>query len=389
MSARVIVHLTTFLQGGAGRAVTLLACAQRRAGHDVVVVTSHTPAPGYENYPEYLDTIAAAGVRLIQVDSLFKRDDALNRAALDQTRAALQGQRPQLVHAHAAVPARIGLGLASGGCQVVQTMHGWSRHKTPDQVAQDLDIMRQVDLVVFPSAAAAEELRAAGGSFRATAIVPCGIPAEASGAALPAGLDHLQRRRAQGTRVLVTIGSLTRQKNHAAVIDALPLLVERHDVMALLVGEGPEMSQLRARTVDLGVSDRVHFAGYVAEASSVLAIADVLVQPSLTESFGIAVAEAFRAGVPVVANNIPALAELLAGGACGWMFDAFDADDLVRTLDRGLRAPQAEVADMTARARRRFEDLFTERRMVDGYAQAYEQAHVARGAAANADPAAD
>jgi len=44
----------------------------------------------------------------------------------------------------------------------------------------------------------------------------------ASGAALPAGLEHLQRRRAQGARVLVTIGSLTRQKNHAVVIDALP-----------------------------------------------------------------------------------------------------------------------------------------------------------------------
>lgn len=375
-----IVHLTTFLQGGAGRAVALLACAQRRAGHDVVVVTSRTPAPGYENYPEYLDTIAAAGARLIQVDSLFKRDDSLNNAALDTTRAALQQQQPRLVHAHAAVPARIGLRLASRGCPVVQTMHGWGRHKTPDQAAQDLGIMREVDLVVFPSAAAAAELRAAGGLFRATAVVPCGIPVEAPRAALPSGLEHVQRRRAHGARVLVTIGSLTRQKNHAVVIEALPSLVKRHDVMALLVGEGPELSALRARAVDLGVSDRVHFAGYLAEASSVLAIADVLVQPSLTESFGIAVAEAFRAGVPVVASDIPALAELL-GGACGWMFDLNKAEALVHALDRGLRAPASEVADMTARARQRFENHFTERRMIDGYERAYEQARVGQGTA--------
>lgn len=383
-----IVHLTTFLHGGAGRAVTLLACAQRRAGHDVVVVTSRTPAPGYDNYPEYLDTIAAAGARLVQVDSLFKRDDGLNRAALDTARAVLE-RRPHLIHAHAAVPARIGVSLASRACPVVQTMHGWSLHKTPDQVRQDLDIMREVDLVVFPSAAAAAQLRAAGGSFRTTAVVPCGIPVEAPRAALPAGLEHLQRRRTQGARVLVTIGSLTRQKNHAVVIDALPRLAERHDVMALLVGEGPELPELRARAVDLGVSDRVHFAGYIAEASNVLAVADVLVQPSLTESFGIAVAEAFRAGIPVVANDIPALAELLAGGACGWMFDGNDADDLFQTLDRGLRAPAADVAVMTARARQRFENHFTERRMIDGYARAYEQARVARGAAPNPAPAAD
>lgn len=50
-----ILHLTTFLQGGAGRVVTDLALEQQRAGHDVRVITSATGLNGYCNYDGYID----------------------------------------------------------------------------------------------------------------------------------------------------------------------------------------------------------------------------------------------------------------------------------------------------------------------------------------------
>ena len=154
----------------------------------------------------------------------------------------------------------------------------------------------------------------------------------------PPGLPPATRRRSpisarsgrRGKRVIVTIGSLTRQKNHAVVIDALPAIAERHDVIVVLVGEGPELSALAERASALGVADRVQFRGYLSDASSVLEAADLLVQPSLTESFGIAVIEAFRAGVPVVASHIPALSGLVGDTNCGWMFDPASPDDLAR-----------------------------------------------------------
>jgi hypothetical protein len=111
-----ILHLTTFLQGGAGRAIADLACAQLEAGHRVMVVTSATGEPGYGNYPHHLGRLAAAGVPVLLVDSLFKRDPALNRHALERVTAAVPDGSVDVVHAHAAVPARVALSRAGRLC---------------------------------------------------------------------------------------------------------------------------------------------------------------------------------------------------------------------------------------------------------------------------------
>ena len=52
-----VLHITTFLQGGAGRVITSLARAQKRSGHDVRVVADAGGEPGYESYAEYIDAL--------------------------------------------------------------------------------------------------------------------------------------------------------------------------------------------------------------------------------------------------------------------------------------------------------------------------------------------
>jgi glycosyltransferase involved in cell wall biosynthesis len=366
----VIVHLAPFLQGGAGRAITLLASAQRAAGHDVLVATSLTPEPGFENYPEYLETLRHAGIELIEVDSLFKRDPILNAHAATVIRATLGTRRPAIVHAHAAIPARIGRLIVDA--PVVQTMHGWSRNKSAAHVAEDLSIMRDVEAVIFPSAASLHELQAAGATFKRSAIVPYGMPTTERGP-LPETLSDLAAIRARGTRIIVTIGSLTRQKNHAVVIEALPAIAARHDAMVVLVGEGPELAPLSKRADELGVGGRTRFCGYVSEAATALGAADLLIQPSLTESFGIAVIEAFREGVPVVASDIAALSELVADTNCGWTFDPNSAKELAAAVDAALSQPANERAALISRARTLFADRFSVDRMISGYFAIYEE----------------
>ncbi len=77
-----ILHVTTFLQGGAGRIIAALAIAQRRQGHDVTVVADDGGADGYGSYPEYLAALTAAGVPVVAVRSTFTRDYVL--CAFDQ-----------------------------------------------------------------------------------------------------------------------------------------------------------------------------------------------------------------------------------------------------------------------------------------------------------------
>ena len=79
-----ILHLATFLQGGAGRVVVDLVTAQRDAGHDVSVVISNTgvDAPGCANNESYLAELARAGVGVQRVDSMFSRDQGENMAVV-------------------------------------------------------------------------------------------------------------------------------------------------------------------------------------------------------------------------------------------------------------------------------------------------------------------
>ncbi|UCF92596.1 MAG: hypothetical protein JSW39_00120, partial [Desulfobacterales bacterium] len=77
-----IIHLTTYVQGGAGKMMTELAIHQAESGHHVTLVTSRTEVPGYLNYPEYIQRLMGSPVRLCQIDSTFKRDRYLNRAVV-------------------------------------------------------------------------------------------------------------------------------------------------------------------------------------------------------------------------------------------------------------------------------------------------------------------
>jgi len=334
----------------------------------VIVATSRTAEPGFENYTEYLEAIRSAGCTLIEVDSLFKRDRARNEAALSAVTAALGSRRPSVIHAHAAIPARIGQAI---GAPVVQTMHGWSRQKSAAHTAEDLAIMSGLDVVAFPSVSSRRQLQDIGGRFRRTVIIPNGISESPPVAPLPDGLADLLRRRASGAKILLSIGSLTTQKNHRLFIDALPAITRRHDVMAVLIGEGPELSALQAQASSLDLTDRVRFCGYLKEAASTLAIADVLVQPSLAESFGVAVVEAFRAGVPVAASSIPPLVELVLETDCGWMFRKDSPEALAATVNEILDAPVEERTGRTDRARHLFLERFTDDRMIDAYDRLY------------------
>ena len=87
----------------------------------------------------------------------------------------------------------------------------------------------------------------------------------------------------------------------------------------------------------------------------------VVAFPSVwSEPFGLVVAEAMAAGVPFVISDAGALPEV-AGPDHPWVARAGDVDDLARVLGRALAATPEEVRDVTARARRRWEEQYSPR----------------------------
>ena len=373
-----ILHLTTFLQGGAGRAITDLACAQREKGHRVSVLTSLTGQGNFCNYPEYLSRLESAGVALHTADSLFTRDERLHAAVLDTLRRTFDPNGIDIIHAHAAVPASIGRQFVADARRrvpVIQTQHGWGINKTHEQAAHDIEILKRVDRIVTTSRATAQLVGDFGAPRGLITVIPVGLPATEDGPPPPEAAP-VEALRAKGIRIAGCIGSVTANKNQRLLLEALDVL-EDPTIAAVFIGEGSE--DLSEDVARLQLDNPVLTFGYQPAASRWLPLFDLLIVPSKTEGQGLVVLEAFRARVVVVGSHIPALTELIDDGRNGFIFTPITAAALAKGIRRALALPDTVRDDMLTAARRGFDRDFTLDTMIARHEALYQEviAHAA------------
>ena len=162
-------------------------------------------------------------------------------------------------------------------------------------------------------------------------------------------------RLAPGAPVVMLPARLTRWKGGLVLIEALARLARR-DAVAVLVGADQGRSgyfaELRRRGRELGVADRVRFAGHCADMPAALMLADVVVSAStVPEAFGRAVIEAQAMARPVVATAHGGAAETVSDGETGLLVLPGDAGALAAALDRVLAMPPEERRALGMRAR--------------------------------------
>jgi len=381
-----ILHLATYLQGGAGRVLVDLAAAQRAAGHDVAVVVSRSPAPdaGYGNHQTYLDELVRLEISTRQVDSMFVRDHAANLAVVRDVAARYPaGREPDVIHTHAAIPSLVALlfaGARRAPVGIVQTMHGWSGTKTPSQVATDVALMNLVDRVAVPSRYSADVVASLGVQRSRIAIVPHGVSPATAAPDLHdrSALRDMARARDAGLVVVACVGSAGARRSQRLLVEAIGRMAGPRGVYAVFVGDGdPRDLQQAIAAAGLGGRARVH--GYSRAARRLAAGADALVLPSRSESQPLVVLEAFCDGTLVLASGIPELAELVEDGATGLQFAVDDAASLAAALDRlAALSPSARRA-MTDRARFVQTSRFTTSAMSAHYADLYREPRLEAG----------
>jgi L-malate glycosyltransferase len=370
-----ILHLATFLQGGAGRAIVDLIREQERAGHDVSLVVSGSGALGYGNYQAYLDELTELRVRVRLVDSMFERSHASNLAvvtALDQMFPV--GHEPDVLHAHAAIPSLVGLlfaGARRSRTGILQTMHGWGLVKTSDQVATDVSVLNLVDRVAVPSAHSARMLASLGVSPSRIAMVPYGVRRETRGVTAEdePTLFRMTRARTEGALVVACVGTFGHRKNQTLLVDAVGRLAGL-PLLCVFIGDGDEQ-ELRAAIDTHGCHDRVLIHGYSRSARQLAAAADLLVLPSRSEGQPMAVLEAFCDGTLVVVSDISELVEMVDDGLVGFTFRSDDADALAATLRNVAGLPASTRRVIRQRARARQTTRFTVGSMAEGYFDLY------------------
>lgn len=149
----------------------------------------------------------------------------------------------------------------------------------------------------------------------------------------------------------------------------ISLLPDRPDWHFAIAGQGPDLNRLQECAERLGVTSRVHFVGelFPDQVGPFLAGLDVFAFPSAAESFGLAAVEAAQAGVPVVANTLPVLKEVLQTetGPCADFADVTDASKFAEKIEKILNDP-GYAQDLSVRGRA-LEDRYSLRNMIDTY----------------------
>ncbi|MCG6205622.1 glycosyltransferase family 4 protein [Rhodopseudomonas sp. HC1] len=172
------------------------------------------------------------------------------------------------------------------------------------------------------------------------------------------------------------LGSVARLHPLKQLDAALRVLPLYPDWRLALAGQGPDEARLRQLAAELGVADRVHFVGEISpeQVANFLACLDVFVFPSLAETFGLAAVEAAHAGVPVVANDLPVLREVLAyqGEPAAVLVDASDPTALGAAIASVVGDPA--LGAQLRRAGDGLKTLYSVDAMVDEYVRIIEQA---------------
>jgi glycosyltransferase involved in cell wall biosynthesis len=171
-----------------------------------------------------------------------------------------------------------------------------------------------------------------------------------------------------GERLIGSVGRVTPWKGHHCFVEAAGLIAGRvPEASFVVVGDADTeqnrryRARLEARAEELGLSQRLRFAGFRKDVSVYLAAMDVFVLPSSApEPLGLVVLEAMASGTPVVATAHGGPVEVLEGGRCGLLVPPNDERALADAVERLLR--DAELgARLVGEGMRRVRDFGLDR----------------------------
>lgn len=171
-----------------------------------------------------------------------------------------------------------------------------------------------------------------------------------------------------GRLVVGSVGRLAPEKNQRALLEAVAQLTAANvDVHLLLAGDGPSGAELARRTAELGIARRVSFIGAVEDVRPALALMDVFVLPSLTETFSNAALEAMAMGKPVILSDVGGAREMIDDGIEGFVVSLAELRARLPTILAALSADVTRREHMGAAARSRVVRCFSLESMVANY----------------------
>lgn len=143
--------------------------------------------------------------------------------------------------------------------------------------------------------------------------------------------EHFKKAIApNGEKILIHTSNFRKVKRTDDVVKIFEQVRKELSVKLLLVGDGPERQHVEQLCRELNLMDDIRFLGKQEAVEELLAVSDLFLMPSETESFGLAALEAMACQVPVVSTNAGGLPEINVNGKTGFMSAVGDVENMAK-----------------------------------------------------------
>ncbi len=254
--------------------------------------------------------------------------------------------------------------------KIVATVHGWTAGQL--RKAIDLRVLRCFDRVIAVAPNFADNLYRKGDQVDRVDLIPNFVD-----------VNEFQKKhvstslkaklKLDGTKIIVgTAGRLSPEKGMSDLLIAAKQVASNHpDVIFLIAGEGPEESDLRKKTIDLGLASSVSFVGYQDNMVDFLNLIDIYVSPSLSEGLPRSILEAAATERPIVATDVGGVGQIVKSGDTGILVPAKHPFLLAEGIEQ-LIADQQYGSKIGRRARNRVVGEFSEDTIIEIIESVYE-----------------
>ena len=169
--------------------------------------------------------------------------------------------------------------------------------------------------------------------------------------------DHFKKAICpDGEYLIVHTSNFRKVKRVEDVVKVFYRVRQQVPSKLLLVGDGPERSNVEKLCRELGTCDDIRFLGKLEAIEEVLSVSDLFLMPSEKESFGLAALEAMACEVPVISSDAGGLPELNINGETGYALPIGDIDGMTEKALYILASPE-RLQEFKSRALNRAQEL--------------------------------
>lgn len=331
-------------------------CPDGTARVEVSIVTFERVAEtGAESRPnEFVAAARAQGVTVDVIRERFRFDPR----ALTELREIVERRRPVIIQTHM-IKSHFLVKASGLGKKYpwIAYHHGYTTTDLKMQFYNQLNrwSLPSADIVITVCGEFAKQLAAAGVQqdrlrVRHNSVLP---PRDVSVAEKQA----LRQKYgiAKDEKAVLAVGRLSREKGHADLIESVALLRAAEPNLKfklLIVGEGPEQTNLTRAITERQLESQIVFVGPVSDVAPFYASADLLALPSHSEGSPNVLLEAMAAGLPVVATSVGGVPEIATNEKDALLVPAREPNAFAEALRRALKdAELARILRDTAIAR--------------------------------------